>query len=273
MRDETTIRLLTFVGVLATLAIAEAVRPRRRRLRRRDQRWPHNLGLVAAGTVLVRVGAPAGVVSFALVAERRGWGLLRQDHVPIAAAWATGVLALDLAVYGQHVAMHKVRWLWPLHRVHHADVDVDVTTGVRFHPVELLLSLGLKGAVAMVVGVPTGAVVLFEVLLNATSMFSHANLRLAAGADRVARLLVVTPDMHRVHHSRDRRETDSNYGFNVPWWDRIFGTYRAAPLVPHERMALGVDGFDAPEEQRLDRLLTQPLRLSGRDAPPARPSR
>ena len=118
-----------------------------------------------------------------------------------------------------------------------------------------------------------GAVVLFEVLLNATSMFSHANLRLAAGADRVARLLVVTPDMHRVHHSRDRRETDSNYGFNVPWWDRIFGTYRAAPLVPHERMALGVDGFDAPEEQRLDRLLTQPLRLSGRDAPPARPSR
>jgi sterol desaturase/sphingolipid hydroxylase (fatty acid hydroxylase superfamily) len=268
MRDETTIRLLTFVGVLTALAIAEAVRPRRRRLRGRGQRWPHNLGLVAAGTVVMRVVAPAGVVTFALLAERRGWGLLRQVDAPTTVGWVIGVLALDLAVYGQHVAMHKVPWLWPLHRVHHADVDVDVTTGVRFHPVEFLLSLGLKGAVAIVVGMPAGAVILFEVLLNATSMFSHANLRLPAGADRIMRRLVVTPDMHRVHHSRDRRETDSNYGFNVPWWDRIFGTYRAAPLVPHEQMTLGVDGFDAPAEQRLDRLLTQPLRLSGRHAPP-----
>jgi sterol desaturase/sphingolipid hydroxylase (fatty acid hydroxylase superfamily) len=173
--------------------------------------------------------------------------------------WTGSIVLLDLAIYAQHVAMHKVPWLWRLHRVHHADVDVDVTTGVRFHPLEILLSLGLKAGVVIVIGAPAGAVLLFEVLLNASSMFNHANLRLPAAADRVVRLLLVTPDMHRVHHSLDRQEADHNFGFNVPWWDRAFGTYRPEPQHPHESMPLGVASFRGAREQRIDRLLVQPF--------------
>jgi sterol desaturase/sphingolipid hydroxylase (fatty acid hydroxylase superfamily) len=259
MGNEAAVRLLVFTGVLGGLALAEHFWPRRRRALQRAQRWPHNLALVGVGTLAVRVVAPAGVVTAALLAESRQWGLLRHQEWPVALAWTAGILALDLAVYAQHVTMHAVPWLWRLHRVHHADPDVDVTTGVRFHPIELLLSLGLKGGIAIVVGVPAGAVVLFEILLNATSMFGHANLRLPAAADRLVRLVVVTPDMHRVHHSLDRREADSNYGFNVPWWDWLFGTYRPTPLLPHESMPLGVEAFRSAEDQRVDRLLLQPL--------------
>jgi sterol desaturase/sphingolipid hydroxylase (fatty acid hydroxylase superfamily) len=260
MREAGVVRLVTFVVVLTVLAVAEQAWPRRARALRRSERWPGNLGLVAVGTVLVRVVAPAGVVTGALLAERRGWGLLHAVEIPPAVAWGASVLALDLAVYLQHVLMHKLPWLWRLHRVHHADADLDVTTGVRFHPVEYLLSLGLKSGAAMLIGAPVGAVVLFEVLLNATSMFNHANLRLPAPMDRLVRLVVVTPDMHRVHHSRDRREADSNYGFNVPWWDHLFGTYRRDPLHPHETMPIGVTGLSNAAEQRLDRLLAQPGR-------------
>ena len=260
MQREAAVRLMVFVGVLGALALAEQVWPRRGRVLRRVQRWPHNLALVAAGTLAVRIVAPASVATLAVVTQDRQWGVLRLAELPTIAAWVIGVLALDLAVYAQHVAMHKVPWLWPLHRVHHADVDVDVTTGVRFHPLDYLLSLGLKGGAVALIGVPVGAVILFEILLNATSMFNHANLRLPAPVDRVVRLLLVTPDMHRVHHSIDRREADSNYGFNVPWWDRLFGTYRPEPLHPHETMTLGVSQFRDAGEQRIDRLLTQPFR-------------
>jgi sterol desaturase/sphingolipid hydroxylase (fatty acid hydroxylase superfamily) len=259
MTREAAVRVGVFAAVLGALAMAEVVWPRRRPGLRRLQRWPHNLALVAAGAVTVRVVAPASVATVAVVAHRRGWGVYRVLGVPAAVSWPLSVLALDLAVYAQHVAMHKVQCLWPLHRVHHADVDVDVTTGVRFHPLEYLLSLGLKGGVVALLGAPTGAVILFEVLLNATSMFNHANLRLPPPVDRVVRLLVVTPDMHRVHHSIERQEADSNYGFNVPWWDRLFGTYRPAPRHPHETMTLGVPQFRDAREQRIDRLLTQPF--------------
>lgn len=260
MREAGTVRLVTFVVVLTVLAVAEEVWPRRSRALRRVQRWPGNLGLVVVGTVLVRVVAPAGVVTWAMLAQKRGWGLLAAVEAPPSAAWAVSVLALDLAVYVQHVLMHKVPWFWRLHRVHHADADLDVTTGVRFHPIEYLLSLGLKGGVAVLIGAPVGAVVLFEVLLNATSMFNHANLRIPAPLDRLVRLVVVTPDMHRVHHSLDRREADSNYGFNVPWWDHLFGTYRRDPLHPHETMPIGVAGLSSADQQRVDRLLAQPFR-------------
>ena len=259
MKGEAAVRLAVFVGVLGGLALAEQLWPRRRRVLRRIQRWPHNLLLVAAGTAAVRVVAPAGVVSAAMLAESRGWGVLRAAEVPTVLAWATSLVLLDLTVYAQHVAMHKVTWLWPLHRVHHADVDVDVTTGVRFHPLEYLLSLGLKGIAAVAIGAPVGAVVCFEVLLNASSMFNHADLRLPLPVDALARLVVVTPDMHRVHHSVDRAEADHNYGFNVPWWDRLFGTYRAQPQHGHESMTLGVEGFRNAEAQRIDRLLGQPF--------------
>ncbi len=260
MNNEAVVRLLMFTGVLGGLALAEHLWPRRGRALGRVQRWPHNLALVGVGTLAVRVVAPAGVVTAALFAESRQWGVLRTLDAPAVIAWVVGVLALDLTVYAQHVAMHAQPWLWRLHRVHHADPDVDVTTGVRFHPVELVLSLGLKAAVAVLVGVPAGAVVLFEILLNATSMFNHANLRLPVAADRLVRLLVVTPDMHRIHHSVNRREADSNYGFNVPWWDWLFATYRPTPLLPHESMPLGVGSLATAEDQRLDRLLVQPLR-------------
>ena len=253
-------RLLVFTGVLGGLALAETLWPRRARAMRRGQRWPHNLSLVGAGTVAVRALAPAGVVTAAVLAERRGWGLLRHVGAPSPLSWAVTILALDLAVYTQHVAMHKVPWLWRLHRVHHADVDVDVTTGVRFHPIEFLLSFGVKGGTTALIGAPAGAVLLFEVLLNATAMFTHANVRLPALVDRGVRLLVVTPDMHRVHHSLDRREADSNYGFNLPWWDWVFGTYRPEPLRPHESMSLGVTSFRGADDQRIDRLLVQPFR-------------
>ena len=260
MQREAAVRLVVFVGMLGVLALAEQVRPRRSRALRRTQRWPHNLALVAAGALAVRVVAPAGLATVAVLAQSRGRGALRVVHVPTVAAWAISVIALDLVVYAQHVAMHKVRWLWPLHRVHHADVDVDVTTGVRFHPIEYLLSLGLKSGAVVLLGAPVGAVILFEILLNATSMFNHANLRLPAPVDRVVRLLIVTPDMHRVHHSIDRHEADSNYGFNVPWWDRLFGTYNPEPQHPHETMTLGVSQFREAREQRIDRLLLQPFR-------------
>lgn len=260
MKGEAAVRLAVFVGVLGGLALAEYLWPRRPRVLRRVQRWPHNLSLVAVGTVAVRVMAPAGVVSAAMLAESRGWGVLRSADVPSVVAWTASLLVLDLAVYAQHVAMHKVPWLWPLHRVHHADVDVDVTTGVRFHPLEYVLSLALKAAVAAAIGAPVGAVVLFEVLLNASSMFNHANLRLPRPVDALVRLVVVTPDMHRVHHSVDRVEADHNYGFNVPWWDRLFGTYRAEPQHGHETMPLGVAAFRTSADQRLDRLLVQPFK-------------
>lgn len=260
MEREAVVRLMVFAGVLGVMALAEQLWPRRARALRRAQRWPSNLGLVLAGTLLVRLVAPASVVSLALLAEARGWGLLRLVAVPTALVWIACVVVLDLAVYGQHVLMHRVSWLWRLHRVHHADVDVDATTGVRFHPLEYLLSLGLKGGAVIALGAPAGAVVLFEVLLNATSLFNHANLRLPPVADRVVRLLVVTPDMHRVHHSIDRDEADSNYGFNLPWWDRLFGTYRPEPRQPHETMPLGVSRFRSAHDQRLGQLLLQPFR-------------
>lgn len=260
MQREALLRLTVFATVLGGLVLAEVLRPRRARLLPRVQRWPHNLGLVAVGSVLMRVVAPAGAATMAVVAETRGWGLLRAMPVPSPVAWAATVVGLDLTIYAQHVAMHKVPLLWRLHRVHHADVDVDVTTGVRFHPIEYVGSLGLKAILVALLGAPVGAVILFEVLLNATSMFNHANLRLSPRADRLVRLLLVTPDMHRVHHSIDRVEADHNYGFNVPWWDRLFGTYRAEPQHPHETMTLGVSQFRDAGEQRLDRLLTQPFR-------------
>ncbi|WP_291989129.1 sterol desaturase family protein [Luteitalea sp.] len=260
MTGEAAIRLAVFVGVLGGMALAEALRPKRRRELHRGRRWPGNLALVGIGAVAMRVAAPAGAVTAAVLAESRGWGLLHAWPQPTAVAWVGSIVVLDLLVYAQHVAMHKVPWLWPLHRVHHADVDVDVTTGVRFHPLEYLLSLGLKGIATVAIGAPVGAVILFEVLLNATSMFNHANLALPAPVDRVLRLLVVTPDMHRVHHSVDRREADHNYGFNVPWWDRLFGTYRDQPTEPHETMTLGVSHFRSADDQRLDRLLVQPFK-------------
>jgi sterol desaturase/sphingolipid hydroxylase (fatty acid hydroxylase superfamily) len=203
----------------------------------------------------------------ALVAEQRGWGLMNAVAAPAWIAVPVSVLLLDLAIYLQHVAFHAVPALWRLHRMHHADLDIDVTTGLRFHPIEIVLSMGIKLAVVTALGAPAVAVLVFEVLLNATSMFNHANLRLPQPIDRALRWLVVTPDMHRVHHSVAVAETNSNYGFNLPWWDRLFGTYRDQPAAGHDGMTIGVERFRSPRDLMLDRMLLQPFRGDAGDPP------
>ncbi len=261
---EPVIRLGCFLGVLVLMALWEALTPRRGQSIGRLQRWPNNLGLVVLNMLVVRLLFPLAGVGMAVVTQTKGWGLL--DIVP-APAWLAipaGLLLLDLTIYGQHVTFHAVPVLWRLHRVHHADLEFDVTTGLRFHPGEIVVSMLIKLAAIPLIGASPIAVLVFEVVLNATSMFNHGNVRLPEPLDRVLRLFLVTPDMHRVHHSIDRRETDSNFGFNVPWWDRLFGTYRAQPALGHDRMTLGIDRFREPRELWLDRMLSQPLR---REAP------
>ncbi|MSP51502.1 MAG: sterol desaturase family protein [Alphaproteobacteria bacterium] len=257
--SEPALRLACFVGVLVVVAAAEALAPRRARLASRLARWPSNLGLAAVNTFLLRIAFPGAAVGMAASAEAGGFGLLNVTALPFWTAIIVGVVLLDLAIYLQHVIVHAVPLLWRLHRMHHADLDFDVTTGVRFHPVEILLSMVLKIGLVAALGPPIVAVIFFEVLLNATSMFNHSNLRLPAALDRTLRLVVVTPDMHRVHHSVIVSETNSNFGFNLPYWDRLFGTYRAQPAAGHERMTMGLSDFRDPAELRLDRLLLQPL--------------
>jgi sterol desaturase/sphingolipid hydroxylase (fatty acid hydroxylase superfamily) len=254
------IRLSIFGGVFAVMAAWEVLAPRRDIRIRRGMRWPGNIGIIVLDTLLVRLMFPLTAVGLALVAEARGWGLFHAVDLPVWAGVLLAVIALDLAIYLQHVLFHAVPVLWRLHRMHHADLEVDVSTGARFHPVEILLSMGIKLGVVAALGAPALAVLIFEVLLNATSMFNHSNVRMPFWLDRILRWIVVTPDMHRVHHSVVVRETNSNFGFNLPWWDRLFGTYRDQPAAGHEAMIIGITQFRAPGEQRLDRMLTQPFR-------------
>jgi sterol desaturase/sphingolipid hydroxylase (fatty acid hydroxylase superfamily) len=258
LSHEIAIRLAAFLGVLAAVAAWEAFAPRRRRAFSRIDRWPGNLGVVAIGALLVRLVLPTTAVGVALLAEAKGWGVFNVVAPPPPIAIVLSVVVLDLAVYFQHVLSHAVPALWRLHRMHHADLDFDVTTGVRFHPLEILLSMAVKLAVIAALGTPAAAVLIFEVLLNATSMFNHANLKLSVRLDRALRWVVVTPDMHRVHHSILRPETDSNFGFNLPWWDRLFGTYRAQPAAGHEGMTIGIEQFRSARDLRIDRMLIQP---------------
>ncbi len=260
LRNETTLRLGFFFGVLLAAATAEALVPRRTRRLSRWKRWPGNLGIVVLNSLLGRLLLPMAPIAFAVLCAERGWGLFNVVAVPGPAALILSVILLDLFIYLQHVMVHAVPLLWRLHRVHHADTDYDVTTGARFHPLEILLSLGLKMSWIALLGAPAAAVLTFEILLNATAMFNHANLRLPDNLDRGLRLLLVTPDMHRVHHSPHPHETNSNFGFSLTWWDRLFGTYRAQPDDGHAAMTIGLDGFRDPSEQRLDRMLTQPWR-------------
>jgi len=257
--NEPAIRLGIFAGVLISVAAWEALRPRRARRFSRWLRWPSNFAIVAFNTIVVRLLFPAAAVGMAWLAQERGWGLFNNLEVPAALAIVASVVALDLFIYLQHVMFHAVPALWRLHRMHHADLDFDVTTGARFHPIEIVLSMLIKLAAVAVLGAPAVAVVIFEVLLNATAMFNHGNLRLPEGVDRFLRLVVVTPDMHRVHHSIVPAETNSNFGFNLPWWDRLLGTYRAQPAAGHEAMTIGIEQFRAPKDLRLDRLLVQPF--------------
>jgi sterol desaturase/sphingolipid hydroxylase (fatty acid hydroxylase superfamily) len=257
---EEAIRFAVFVAVFGAVALWEALAPRRKGSFGRLARWPHNLGLLLVDVALVRVLAPGAAIAVAMTAAGGGWGLLSALALPGWAAIPAGIALLDLAIYFQHVMFHAVPTLWRLHRVHHADLDFDVTTGTRFHPIEILISTAIKCAAVAAIGAPVISVLAFEMLLNATAVFNHANASLPQGLERWLRWLVVTPDMHRVHHSVRYEESSSNFGFNLPWWDRLFGTYRAQPRLGHAAMTIGVDAFRSSEDLRLDRLLVQPLR-------------
>jgi sterol desaturase/sphingolipid hydroxylase (fatty acid hydroxylase superfamily) len=265
LAHEPLIRFAAFASVFMFMAAWEIVAPRRAQALGRRLRWPSNLGVVALNTAVVRFLFPTGAVALALLAESKGWGLLNAWVVPAWCAVPIAVIVLDLVIYLQHVLFHAVPALWRLHRMHHADLEFDVTTGARFHPIEVALSMVIKLTIVAALGAPALAVLIFEVLLNATAMFNHSNVRLPAWVDRVLRWLVVTPDMHRVHHSVVVGETNSNFGFNLPWWDRLFGTYRDQPAAGQERMTIGVGEFRDPGEQRLDRMLSQPFRGSKDD--------
>jgi len=267
LTHEVPVRLGIFVGIFATMAVWEVFAPRRALQQRKSMRWTNNLALTVLNSILLRAILPVAAIGVAGFAAERGMGLLNVFPLPYAWALVLSVLVLDVAIYLQHLMFHAVPLLWRLHRVHHADLDFDVTTGARFHPIEIVLSMLIKFAVILVLGPPAVAVLIFEILLNATSMFNHGNVRLPAHFDRVLRWLVVTPDMHRVHHSIDPRETNSNFGFNAPWWDRLFGTYRAQPQAGHDAMTIGIEQFRAPRELWLDRMLLQPFRADTGDYP------
>ncbi|MCA9114059.1 MAG: sterol desaturase family protein [Planctomycetaceae bacterium] len=234
------------------MAVWELLLPRRKLTAAKPWRWTSNLVLVVLNTVLARVAIPVTAVGAALFLEEREMGLLHLVEWPAWAEILLAVVVFDLAIYLQHVMFHAVPLFWRLHRVHHADLDIDVTTGLRFHTGEILLSALIKLTVVLMLGPAAVAVLIFEVLLNASSMFNHSNVYLPAGIDRLLRLVLVTPDMHRVHHSVIRRETNSNFGFNLPWWDFLLGTYRAQPELGHTGMTIGLDEFR--QEQQVDRL-------------------
>lgn len=259
MQYEPQIRLASFATVFALMALWELAGPRRALTARKGPRWFVNLTLVVIDTLVVRLLFPIAAVGMAELVAARGWGVFNIVHAPYWLAFAASFIALDFIIYGQHVLFHYVPILWRFHRVHHADLEFDVTTGLRFHPGEIALSMCIKLAAVALLGPPTVAVVVFEVVLNATSLFSHSNVRIPLAVDRLLRLVVVTPDMHRVHHSVINAETNSNFGFSLPWWDRLCGTYTAQPRTGHDEMIIGLEQYRDSESQRLAALLWLPV--------------
>ena len=248
LANEATIRLSFFLGIFAVMAVWEMIAPRRALTVSKAVRWLNNLGLVFLNTLILRLIFPAAAVGMAAFAADQGWGLLNYYQVPPLLAVVIAVVTMDFVIWLQHVMVHAVPLLWRLHRVHHADPDYDVTTGARFHPIEIILSMLIKFATIMVLGPPVVAVIIFEVLLNGMAMFNHGNVRLPLGLDRILRLLLVTPDVHRVHHSVEDDEANSNFGFNLSIWDRMFGTYRDQPRAGHEGMTIGIHKYREPKQ-------------------------
>jgi len=257
---EPAIRLGFFLGVFALIASWERLAPRRALTVSKALRWGSNLGLVMLNTALLRLLFPLAAAGMAAFGAAHGWGLLNHFQVPLWLAVPAAVIVMDFCIWLQHVVMHAVPLLWRLHQVHHADPDYDLTTGARFHPLEIALSMLIKFATIVVLGPSVLAVVLFEVLLNATAMFNHGNIRLPASLDRGLRWFLVTPDMHRVHHSVEEDEANTNFGFSLTWWDRLLGTYRAQTRSPQETMVIGLRGHTALQEvARLDSMLLMPF--------------
>ena len=240
IEHETLLRLGVFLGIFLLMAILETRFPKRSRTQRRTERWGTNLGLVLVDSIALKIALPLFALGTAAIADERSWGLLNLLQLPFWLELIIAVVLLDMMIYWQHVASHKIPILWRLHRIHHADRDIDVTTGVRFHPAEIILSMLYKMIIVLLLGPSIVAVMIFEILLNACAMFNHANLRLPSKLDNLLRLLIVTPDMHRVHHSTLTGETNSNYGFFLSFWDRLFGSYIAQPRDGHQQMRIGL---------------------------------
>ncbi|NNG07496.1 MAG: sterol desaturase family protein [Desulfobacteraceae bacterium] len=259
MRNEIEIRLTFFFLIFAIITIWELLAPRRQLTTSKMSRWASNLAITFLNPGAVRLVFPIVAVSMALTAQKNGWGLLNSYDLPFWLSVVVGVAVLDFVIYLQHIMFHAVPVFWRLHMVHHADLDFDVTTGLRFHPIEAVLSMGIKLAVVVLLGPPATAVLIFEVVLNATAMFNHGNIRLPLKIDRVLRFLVVTPDMHRVHHSVFPSEANTNFGFNLPWWERLFGTYRDQPSEEHEGMSIGLGQFREARRLSFPWLLIQPF--------------
>jgi sterol desaturase/sphingolipid hydroxylase (fatty acid hydroxylase superfamily) len=257
--NEAAIRLAFFFGIFGAVALGELVAPRRALTASKAGRWFANIGIVVINTLVLRLLFPAAGVGIAIWVGQKGWGLFNTVTAPYWAAVVLSALALDFIIYLQHVMFHAVPAFWRLHMMHHADLDFDVTTGNRFHPIEIILSMVIKTAAIIVLGAPALGVIIFEILLNGTSMFNHGNVRLPLGLDKILRLAVVTPDMHRVHHSVFPFETNSNFGFNFPWWDRLMGTYRAQPSKGHEGMTIGLNQFRDPSRLTLGHILVMPF--------------
>ena len=264
--NEKSIRLGAFIGILVVMAAWEILAPRRALTVSKTLRWTNNLGLVFFNSFILRLVFPAAAVGMASFAAAHGWGLLNYYNLPLAVSIILAIVVMDLIIYLQHVMVHAVPLLWRLHRVHHADLDYDVTTGARFHTLEIILSMLIKFATIVVLGAPVVAVILFEVMLNAMAMFNHGNVGLPAPLDRFLRWFIVTPDMHRVHHSIEDDETNSNFGFNLSWWDRLFGTYRDQPRAGHRGMTIGIRKFREPKQATwITGMLAMPFmgRMSG----------
>ena len=259
LNNEMNIRLGFFLGAFALLALCEWVAPKRILTQSKVVRWYSNVGIVVFNVVIVSIIFPLVPVAVAFLAAERDWGVLNFYDVAPSLHIVISLIILDLAIYVQHVMLHALPVFWRLHRMHHADQDFDVTTGIRFHPIEIVLSTAIKMVVVILIGAPVIAVVIFEVLINVTAMFNHSNVKLPLTMDRVLRLVVVTPDMHRVHHSIMSHENNTNFGFNLPWWDHLFGTYRDQPESGHESMEIGLDLFRTPKDLHLHRLLIQPF--------------
>ncbi|RZO21289.1 MAG: sterol desaturase family protein [Candidatus Thioglobus sp.] len=243
LTHEVAIRAGVFFGVLILMAVWEVLAPRRASTISKVVRWGNNLGLVVFNSILLRFIFPTAAVGVAIFVSEHNWGLLNYVQLPSFAAAAISIVVLDFVIYFQHVLMHAIPALWRLHRVHHADLDYDFTTGVRFHPLEIIVSMLIKFVAILILGPPVAAVVIFEIILNASSMFNHGNIKLPAALDRILRLLIVTPDMHRIHHSVEKDESNRNFGFNLSLWDRFFGTYRRQPRAGHEEMVVGIQNY------------------------------
>jgi sterol desaturase/sphingolipid hydroxylase (fatty acid hydroxylase superfamily) len=260
MPNESTVRLLSFLTVFLVVAMAEFFFPRRPLSVSKWQRWYVNASIMVLDTLTVRLVVPILPLAMSELSLLRGWGILNQLALP---HWSRVVLAFmifDAVIYLQHRAFHRIGIFWRMHRVHHTDLDLDVTTGNRFHPLEILISICIKLTLVVLIGAPPLSVLLFEIILNASSLFNHGNVALPLAIDRRLRLFVVTPDMHRVHHSVIPGETDSNFSFNFPWWDRLFGTYRAQPSAGHDSMQIGLNEFRSAGKLGLLYLLALPFK-------------